>query len=491
MDWAQLDVAQVGVGVAAGLVLAAVGWVIARRPARKETRELRQNLLAETERRSAAEAKLLELPKLETLVGNRDRTIAAFSDDKGEYLAQIAQLEADLKNEREKLAENLKLLDEAKTRLTEAFEALAAKALSSNNDSFLKLAQQNFNTIHESAKGDLRNRQTAIDELVKPLKASLEKVDEKIQALETKREGAYSSIEAQITNLVTANTDLRKEAANLAGALRSPNVRGRWGEIQLRRVLELSGMIEYCDFDVQKTTDNDGKVGRPDVIVKLPNNWRVAVDSKVPYDAFLEAVQATDDGVRTAKFRDHARAVRGFVDSLSRKAYAEAIQPSPDYVIMLIPGESFYYAAVEQDPNLLEYGAERKVLVVSPMALIGLLRAIHFGWSEEKLAENAREISDLAKQLYDRIGTFVDHFEGIGSGIESAAKAYDKAARSLKARVLVTTQRFKELGATNSDLINPPKEIEMPAMLTKIEDITPIVELPTPPVDNGSKSESK
>jgi DNA recombination protein RmuC len=476
----------VALGAGGGIVLAAViTWLIMRKPgAAAELADLRLRLETELTLRSAAEAKLPEIPKLENLLVQRDRAIAIFQDERKEQGERIAQLEEALTNEQKNAAEKLALLDDAQKKLKDAFDSLASKALNTNNEQFLRLAQQTFNTVQESARGDLEKRQQAIDALVKPLKESLTSVDSKIGELEKARVGAYSTLTQQVTSLMDANAGLRTEAANLAKALSSPGVRGRWGEIQLRRVLELAGMVEYCDFDEQKSASVDGKMGRPDVIVNLPNKWRVAVDSKVPYDAFLEAMQSSDETVRAAKLKEHARSVRGFIDKLSSKSYSEAIQPSPDYVVMFLPGESFYYAAVEQDPRLLEYGAEQRVLVVSPMALIGLLRSIAFGWREEKLAENAREISELGKELYARLNTFVEHFVGIGSGLENAVKAYDKAGRSLKSRVLVTTQKFKDLGATTADDIIPPKEIEYPSLISNIEDVTPLPEIST---DNGTQ----
>lgn len=466
-------------GIVAGGIIT---WLILR----PELARLRRELQIEIERRSAAEAKLPRISELESLLNQRDRAIATFQDERTDHLATMAALEKDLTNERNNAAEKLAVLDDAQKKLKEAFDALAAQALNNNNEQFLQLAQQKFNTIQESAKGELETRKQAIEGLLKPLDEKLATMDAHTRVLEQARTEAYSGLKKEISMLGQASTDLRTEAANLAKALSSPGVRGRWGEIQLRRILELAGMVKYCDFVEQKTTQGEDSAGRPDVIVNLPNNWRVAVDSKVPYDAFREAVQTGDDSVRGMKLKEHARTVRGFIDRLSRKAYSESIQPSPDHVIMLIPGESFYYAALEQDPQLLEYGAEQNVLVVSPMGLIGLLRSVAYGWREEKLAENAREISNLAKQLYDRIGTFVEHFVGIGSGLQTAVNAFDKAGRSLKSRVLVTTQKFKDLGTTTAENIPPPREIEMPPLLAMIEDTTPIVELPESETEIGA-----
>lgn len=459
-------------GIVAGGIIT---WLILR----PELARLRRELQIEIERRSAAEAKLAEIPKLEGIVRDGNRAIATFNDERKEQGERIRELET-----------RIEAFTEMETKMSTVFRAAATQALSANNSQFLDLAEQKFKTIQGEARGELEKRKEAIKGLVEPLGKALQSVDEYTRELEKARTAAYSGLAKEISNLGQASTDLRTEAAKLARALSSPGVRGRWGEIQLQRILELAGMTEYCDHVPQETVTSEGVVGRPDRIVNFPNAWRVAVDSKVPYDAFVEAIAATDESTRESKLREHAKAVRGFVDRLSNKAYWKAIN-SPDYVIMLIPGESFFYAALEQDPKLLEYGAEQKVLIVSPIALIGLLRSIAFGWREEKLARNAEQIRDLGIKLYDHMGIFVNHFIRISSGLQTAVNAYEDASKSLKGRLLVTTQKFKALGVTAKDDIPIPKEIEVPSLLSKFEDITPIVELPESETEIGAAANGR
>lgn len=360
---------------------------------------------------------------------------------------QNAGLQAELEGERRAAQERSESFKRVTEELGEKFKALSRDALKDNNQEFLNLARATLEKFQATAKGDLEQRQQAIDQLVKPLKESLEKVDGKIGEIEKARAGAYAELREQVRTLATSQLQLQAETGNLVKALRTPHIRGRWGEIQLRRVVELAGMVQYCDFTEQaNVATEDGRI-RPDVIVRLPGNRTIVVDAKVPFEAFYQSISATDDAIRLERLKEHARLVRTHIGHLSRKSYWETVQPTPEFVLLFLPGETFYSAALEQDPKLIEDGINQRVIIATPTTLIALLKAISYGWQQEQRAANADEVGKLGKELYDRLRTFISYFADIGRNLDRALESYNKGVGSLEARVMVTARKFKERGA--------------------------------------------
>jgi DNA recombination protein RmuC len=414
--------------------------------------------------------------------------------DQRQLVESRARLESALESERKTGAEKVELLSRAGDRAAEdlqnAFKALAADALKTNNSTFLQIAQETLKRFQSDARGDLDARQKAVADLVTPVRESLSKVDAQIQQMEIERGRAYGDLTAQVQSLIAGNEKLQSETGNLVRALRTPNVRGRWGEIQLRRVVEIAGMLPYCDFAEQETINTDAGRFRPDLVVKLPGGKNVVVDAKTPLDAFLGAFESTDEEVRRKSLVNHARQVRDHMETLSSKKYWEQFEATPEFVVMFLPGETFFSAALEQDPGLIEQGVMQRVIPASPTTLIALLKAVAYGWNQEKLARNAQQISALGKELHERLRKLAGHITAVGANLDRAVEAYNQAVGSLENRVLVSARKFAELGASVAEDIPELEPIETTARALSFEwDDEPLLEAPK--IEASKKDERK
>ncbi len=390
---------------------------------------------------------------------------------------RCATLQTELEKDQALFAERQATLEAARDSFADAFKVISADALAKNNQSFLEVARATLEAqqaaAQAAAKTDLDKRQQAIGELVAPVKTSLEKFELQIQGIEKSRIDAYATLTEQVRAMADAQGVLRLETGNLVKALRAPQTRGRWGEMQLKRVVEMAGMLDHCDFFEQESTNTEEGRLRPDMVVKLPGGKNIVVDAKAPLAAYLEALEATDEEEKKRKLADHARQVRDHLRKLGQKAYWEQFQPSPDFVVLFLPGEMFYSAALEADPSLIEAGVDARVILATPTTLIALLRAVAYGWTQQALTENAERIRQLGRELYERIATVTEHWSRVGKNLGEAVGAYNKSVASMETRVLVSARKFRELKVASEDKeigdLNPvealPREVQAQELL--------------------------
>ncbi|MDQ8208963.1 DNA recombination protein RmuC [Coraliomargarita sp. SDUM461003] len=373
----------------------------------------------------------------------------------------LARLEAQREAELRAAAEKLALLQDAQTRLQESFKVLSSEALAKNNESFLSLAKTALEKYQANALGDLDKRQAAIHQTVEPVSLALKAFNERVERIEERRTQTDAGLKQQLQQLAESQVQLSKTTSSLVQALRAPQVRGQWGEMQLRRTVEMAGMVNRVDFLEQASVDTaDGQRQRPDMLINLPNGRQVVVDSKVPLAAYLDALEADDPAVQTARMQAHARHIREHIKGLSAKSYWTQFENTPEFVVLFIPNETIFSAALEQDPALIELGVDNKVILATPTTLIALLKAIAFGWQQEAIAREAKEIAALGKELYQRISVVTGHFTKLGKSLEQSVGHYNKTLNSIESRLVVTARKFEALDSAAPEPLPEPKGIE-------------------------------
>jgi len=449
-----------------GLIIGGlVAWFVAKSRFQgihsKQIADLQMNFsnqLAETEGKAKyAEAQVNELRQQTQQKDSEINQIRNELDvERQSRVEALTKLDASQKSFEEQKA----LIEAMKTEMTDTFNALSSAALKSSSEDFLRLASEHLGKVVTDTKGKLGEHKVAMEGMIKPLYETLKRYEEQIRVIEESRHKAYGSLEEQLRSLASTHEHLQRETSNLVSALKRPQVRGRWGEMQLRRVAELSGMSMHCDFTEQQSMDTEKGRIRPDMIVHLPMEREIVVDSKVSLEAYLDAVSASAEDERKTKMEKHAQQIRTHMNKLASKDYWSQFKQSPEFVVLFIPGESFLSSALEIDNTIIEDGIQKRVIIATPTTFIALLRAIAYGWRQEQMTKNAQEISELGRQLYERMNTLVQHFDSIGSNLEKAIGAYNKAVGSMESRILPSVRRFKELGVTGADEIPVVEQID-------------------------------
>lgn len=439
MEWLAL--------VAGALFGAALGWFSASSRSRAQAEiRLRESEIAGAKAASDAESERARRAAAETERNSLNERLRDAESKLGEMKARAEET-------RSRLEEEKQLLAEAQGTLADTFKSLAADTLRQSTGDFLRLAEDKLKAVHEVAARDFEARHKSIEELVRPARDSMSRLDEEIRKIEKDRAGAQSQLSEQLRTLSS-------QTGRLLDALKTPSVRGRWGEVQLRRVVEIAGMVEHCDFFEQEAQAGESGRLRPDLRVQLPGGKNVVVDSKVPLKAYLKALEMQDEGARAGKLAEHASQVKSHITQLSSKAYWDACRPTPDFVVLFLPGEMFFSAALQQDGGLIEDAAARKVILATPTTLIALLKAVGYGWREARLGENAERISALGQELHERIATMAAHFARLGQSLGKAVEEFNNAARSMESRVLVSSRRFKDLGVASKKEIEDVTTVE-------------------------------
>ncbi len=397
-----------------------------------------------------------------------ERELRALREDNSSAKEALARLESQRDAELKAAAEKLALLEEAKINLQDSFKALSSEALSKNNESFLNLAKATLEKYQEGARGDLEKRQQAINKTVEPVGEALRVFNERVSKIEERRTETDAGLREKLKQLAESQLQLSRTTGSLVQALRAPQVRGQWGELQLRRTVEMAGMLNYCDFEEQSSIETeDGQRQRPDMLIRLPNERRVVVDSKVPLAAYLDALESDDPDVQTQRMQAHARHLREHIRGLSAKSYWTQFEDTPEFVVLFIPNEAIFGAALEQDPGLIELGVSNKVILATPTTLIALLKAIAYGWQQEAIAREAKEISALGRELYDRIGVIAGHLSKLGKSLDQTVGHYNKTVSSVETRLLSTAKKFQTLDSVSTSEIAETKKIEKAPTLPK------------------------
>ena len=361
---------------------------------------------------------------------------------------EYAQLETELGHERMRALEKQAALEQLNLQLKDTFNAMATEALNSNNEQFLRLAKESLGQFHIKAEGELEKREKAVENMVKPIRDALEKTEKQVERMESGRQQAHGALTKHLETMAESHRLLQSETRNLVQALRRPEVRGQWGELTLKRLAELAGMVEHCDFQEQASVQTDNGQQRPDMIVRMPDKREIIVDAKTPLDAYLSAVEAVSDEERKTRLQQHARNVRARIKELSSKSYWQQFRHSPDFVVLFIPGDQFLSAALDVDHTLIEDALSQNVILATPTSFVALLRAIAYGWRQEVLAENAEVIREVGQDLYGRLATFAEHLSRLGRSLDSSVSAYNKAISSYDSRILPGAKKFTELGVT-------------------------------------------